>query len=180
MPSYKASRKTFIVGDIHGCFTEFLELLKKVSYEPKTHRLILTGDMINRGPDSLKILEWVKREKVEVVRGNHEQLFIEQNFLPPVLKKLAKDMGKSLQNWLIWLKGLPFYIEDQDFLVVHAGLVPHQEPKDSDPHLLMHIRNWPAKDSDSLPWHDFIQAKNWLCMGIGLNKAYALKKTALV
>ena len=196
------SQKTFIIGDIHGCYKEFLELLKKGAYHPKTHRLILTGDMINRGPDSLKVLEWVKKHQVEVVRGNHEQLFINQNFLPPVLTKLAKDMGKNLEKWLIWLKKLPFYIEEKDFLVVHAGLVPQQDPKDSDPHLLMHIRTWPVKKQshpplsppanipdfvqpaptrkqDFLPWHDFYTKKKLVVYGHWAKQGLSLKKNSI-
>ena len=136
-------RKTFIVGDVHGCLKEFLALLKKVNYRAETHRLILVGDVINRGPFSFEMLSWVKKNKVEMVRGNHEQAFIkgviEDKTLSPVLKKLKKEMKQNLKKWLEWLCLLPFYIEEKNFLVVHAGLVPQEKPQDSDPHFLMNI-----------------------------------------
>ena len=177
-------KKTFIVGDIHGCFKEFLDLLKKANYHPERHRLILTGDMINRGPDSLKVLEWVKKHKVSAVRGNHEQLFIKRYFISPALKKLKTEMGKDLDQWMIWLNQLPFYIEEKDFLVVHAGLAPHKHPKQSDPHLLMHIRTWDGKglnlkDPNNPPWYDFYKKKKLVVYGHWAAQGLTVKENSI-
>ena len=181
------SKKTFIVGDVHGCFKEFLALLNKAGYKFETHRLILVGDIINRGPLSLKMLKWIKNNGVEMVRGNHEQAFIRgvrnSGFLGPVLKKLQKDMKKDLSQWLEWLEALPFYIEDKDFLVVHAGLVPEEHPKYSDPHLLMNIRTWDGQGKDikneyNPAWHSFYKNEkpviygHWANQGLNVRKKY--------
>ena len=85
----KESRKIFVFGDVHGCFKEFLALLKKAGWTAKTHRLISVGDIINRGPHSLEMLEWIQKEGIEMVRGNHEQVFIDgvkgNGYLSPIL-----------------------------------------------------------------------------------------------
>ena len=167
-------KKTFIVGDVHGCFQEFLELLKKVNYKAETHRLILVGDIINRGPFSFKMLKWVRDNQVEMVRGNHEQAFlscIKKNKWPhPVLKQLKEEMKGELNQWVKWLVNLPFYIEEKDFLVVHAGLVPKKKPQDSNPRFLMNIRTWDGQGKDirnenNPPWYKFYKNKKLVVYG---------------
>ena len=174
-----------MLGDVHGCFKEFLTLLEKANYKSKTHRLILLGDIINRGPFSLEMLEWVKKKGVEIVRGNHEQSFIggvRENYpLSPVLGKLKKDMKKDLNKWLEWLEALPFYIEEEDFLVVHGGLVPGEQPQYSDPHLLMNIRTWDGYGKDiknelNPTWYSYYKSKkvviygHWASQGLNIRK----------
>lgn len=167
--------KTFIVGDVHGCFEEFLALLKKLDYHPKKHRLILVGDLIGKGPYSLQMLDWVRKHNIEFVRGNHEQAFIngvrEKTLSKrPLLEKLKKDMKNNLEDWVSWLERTPFYIEEEDFLVVHAGLVPGENPDFSEPDLLMNIRTWDGKGknikSGSQPaWHEFYKGKKLVVYG---------------
>ena len=175
----KTAKKIFIVGDVHGCYREFLALLEKVDYSSKTHRLILVGDIINRGPFSLEMLKWVRKRTVEIVRGNHEQSFIHgcrgNGLLSPVLIKLKKDMKKDINQWLDWLEALPFYIEGEDFLVVHAGLVPGEHPKDSDPHLLMNIRTWSKQGrnikSEGHPaWYSYYKGNKTVIYGHWANR----------
>ena len=184
----KHLKKTFIVGDTHGCFKEFLTLLKAVDYSPKTHRLILVGDIINRGPLSLEMLEWVRTKGVEMVRGNHEQAFIQgirnNSLLSPALKKLKKDMKKDLNQWLDWLEALPFYIEDEDFLVVHAGLVPQEHPQYSDPHLLMNIRTWDGQGEDlksefNPAWYSCYKGEKTVIYGHWANQGLKIRKNTI-
>ncbi len=184
----KKSKKTFIVGDVHGCFKEFLALLKKSDYSSKTHRLILTGDIINRGPHSLEILEWVKKKGVEIVRGNHEQSFIdsvrEDSYLSPALKTLKKDMKKDLNQWVDWLSALPFYIEEEDFLVVHAGLVPGEHPQYSDPYLLMNIRTWDGMGKNirsefNPAWYSYYKSHKTVIYGHWANQGLNVRKNTI-
>ena len=67
---------TYVMGDIHGCFEEFQQMLRKVALS-EADRLILTGDYIDRGPDSLKMLRWLENCPVQVtpLRGNHDEEF---------------------------------------------------------------------------------------------------------
>ena len=181
-------RKPFIVGDAHGCFNEFLALLKKLDYSSKKHRLILAGDIINRGPGSLEMLNWVKTNHIEMVRGNHEQGFIngvKQNHLKShVLNKLKKDMKENLSDWIEWLNKIPFYIEEEDFLVVHAGLVPKKKPEDSDPHFLMNIRTWDGKGAALKnpihpPWHEAYKEKKLVVYGHWAEQGLKIKSNSI-
>ncbi len=184
----KLIKKTFIVGDVHGCFKEFMALLNKANYKPTAHRLILVGDIINRGPFSLEMLKWVKDRGVEMTRGNHEQAFIkgvkEGGLLSPALMKLKKDMKNNLSQWLEWLEDLPFYIEDENFLVVHAGLVPGEHPKYSDPHLLMNIRTWDGQGKDiknerNPAWRSFYKGKKTVVYGHWANQGLNVQKNTI-
>ena len=49
----------YVVGDIQGCFEEFKNGLELIKFESSKDYLWITGDLINRGPDSLKVLEYV-------------------------------------------------------------------------------------------------------------------------
>ncbi len=168
------SKQVFIVGDVHGCYFEFLELLKKVNYHKSSHRLILVGDVINRGPYSLKMLEWVKKEGVEIVRGNHENHFLnsvkKNHKMRPPLEQLKQEMGAKIKEWINWMETWPFYIEEQDFLVVHGGLIPNKHPKDTDPLFLMYIRTWDGvgkdiTDKNNPPWYDFYKNEKLVVYG---------------
>jgi len=174
MISAQKNRQTFIVGDVHGCYEEFLELLKKLNYHKSIHRLILVGDIIGRGPYSLKMLNWVKREQIEVCRGNHENYFIKSaptnQLMDPILAKLKKQMGTDLQKWVHWMKTWPFYIEEPDFIVVHAGLAPHTPLKETHPDILMHIRTWDGKgenlsNPNNPAWYDLYTEKKLVVYG---------------
>ncbi|MBC6414898.1 MAG: metallophosphoesterase [Bdellovibrionales bacterium] len=184
----KKERKTFIVGDVHGCFKEFLSLLKSIDYSSTKYRLILVGDVINRGPYSLEMLHWVKTHKIEMVRGNHEQNFINRiknnKILSSTLKKLKEDMGNSLNSWIKWLNKIPFYIEEKDFLVVHAGLVPQKKPENSKPQFLMNIRTWGKKGKDIKSpiypaWHDFYKEKKLVVYGHWAEQGLKIKKNSI-
>ena len=147
-----ANKIPFLVGDVHGCHKEFLSLLEKAEYSPQKHRLILVGDVINRGPSSFEMLKWIRSNKTEVVLGNHELVFIKEIKKGKVrdsFKKLKEQMAGELSSWVNWMQAWPLYIEEEDFIVVHAGLVPGEHPSASDPNHLLHIRNW--DDEKSIP-----------------------------
>ena len=59
------------IGDIHGCHHEFAELLERLELT-KDDRLILVGDLVNRGPDSCKVIELARQHRAISLLGNHE------------------------------------------------------------------------------------------------------------
>lgn len=66
-------KRTIIIGDIHGCYTELLELLTKINFSPEDI-LISVGDIVDRGPDSEKVVDFFKSTpNAYVVFGNHER-----------------------------------------------------------------------------------------------------------
>lgn len=68
--------RDFIVGDIHGCYAEFLGALKKVSFNATADRVFSVGDIIDRGPQSFKCLSLLTQPWFHAVVGNHEAMLL--------------------------------------------------------------------------------------------------------
>ena len=125
MPSY-------VIGDVQGCFDELMLLLDKINFDPKNDELIFAGDLINRGPKSLEVLEFCLKNKksIEVVLGNHDIYLLylihqnKKNYqLTPILESKKR---KKFFNWLI---EKPLMLErknykNEKFIISHAG-IPH-------------------------------------------------------
>ena len=181
------SRKVFIVGDIHGCFDELMSLLKKIDYDKSKHRLILAGDVIARGPYSLKVLEWIRENSIEVVLGNNEYEFLHsvetRTFISRSIKNLAQEMGEKVNQWADWMRTWPIYIEEDGFLVVHAGLVPNKHPKDTDMMDLIHIRTWDhgkaSSGTQGIPWHDLYEDEKLVVYGHWAMQGLKIKENSI-
>ena len=139
------SPKALVIGDIHGCADELEELLGQV---PDLHsrQVISVGDIIHKGPKSRKALELLEQHHAWSVLGNHELKFlkyVEHGFSGhPTMDPLKEQLGDRLDYWCSYLKNLPSYIETPDWLIVHAGLVPHLHPRDTSLQLITNIRTW--------------------------------------
>ena len=69
--------RDIIVGDVHGCFTLLREALDRIAFDSSAgDRLIHVGDLVDRGPESESVLEWLAQPWVHAVRGNHEDMAI--------------------------------------------------------------------------------------------------------
>jgi bis(5'-nucleosyl)-tetraphosphatase (symmetrical) len=64
---------TAVIGDIHGCLDEFDELRKKIGLVKGTDRVVLLGDLIDRGPDSVGVVRRAMEMNDECILGNHEE-----------------------------------------------------------------------------------------------------------
>jgi bis(5'-nucleosyl)-tetraphosphatase (symmetrical) len=120
-------RRTIIVSDIHGCIDEFNELLEKLSYNAEHDRLILVGDLIDRGPDSLAVVKRARQLNLECTKGNHEWKFLKwywsQGSRVDVYDR--KDFYSQLSDEdITYIVNMPTYIELEDAIIVHAGLKP--------------------------------------------------------
>jgi serine/threonine protein phosphatase 1 len=69
--------RDFAVGDIHGCFTALDAALNELGFNRETDRLFSVGDLVDRGPESIQALDWLKFPWFHAVRGNHEQMAID-------------------------------------------------------------------------------------------------------
>jgi len=120
-------KRHIFIGDIHGCIEEFNELMKKVLYNPNEDRLILLGDLIDRGPDSVGVVQRARELKLECVMGNHEHKFIKwfrsQGTRVDVYDR--RDFYSKLSDQDIsYIQSMPTYIELDEVAVVHAGVKP--------------------------------------------------------
>ena len=73
--------RTILIGDIHGCYDEFISLLGVTKFNKKKDRLVILGDFIDKGPKSFDVLKYLSELKDEmndnliVLEGNHEYHF---------------------------------------------------------------------------------------------------------
>lgn len=70
-------RHVWVVSDIHGCWQRLIDELKCLHFNPYEDLLISVGDLIDRGPDSVKCLELMREKWFLAVRGNHEQMALD-------------------------------------------------------------------------------------------------------
>lgn len=70
--------RDFVIGDLHGSYSVFENLLKGINFDPTKDRIISVGDMVDRGPDSLKCLELIREPWFHPVLANHEKMMIDK------------------------------------------------------------------------------------------------------
>lgn len=129
-----ARRRTIVVGDVHGCLDELRDLLAECEYEPATDRVVLVGDLVNKGPQSAECVRFVRTEGFGCVRGNHDDVALfawerrakaRQRGEPPGDARYAYTDDFSAAD-VKFLRELPYTLTlvSEGALVVHAGLVP--------------------------------------------------------
>ena len=74
--SQNTQGRDFVIGDIHGHFELFEQLLKAVKFDEKVDRAISVGDSIDRGPESHRALEFLEKPWFFSIRGNHEAMLM--------------------------------------------------------------------------------------------------------
>ncbi len=72
--------RDFIVGDIHGSFSKLEHALEKIRFDAAHDRLFSVGDMVDRGPESPRVLDFLSQEWFHAVRGNHEAMCLDMAF----------------------------------------------------------------------------------------------------
>jgi len=123
---------TYAIGDVQGCYDELQQLLALIEFDSARDRLWFTGDLVNRGPDSLEVLRFVKSlgDKAITVLGNHDLhlLAIHANRDRPKRKDTLDDIlgAPDRDELLHWLRQQPLMHVDESlgFVLIHAGLPP--------------------------------------------------------
>jgi serine/threonine protein phosphatase 1 len=69
--------KDYVIGDLHGCYGLLEQLLNEVDFDKARDRLFSVGDLIDRGPDSLRCLQLLEEPWFYAVRGNHELMMLD-------------------------------------------------------------------------------------------------------
>lgn len=69
--------RDFAVGDVHGVFSKLRAALDSIRFDVSVDRLFSVGDLVDRGPESDQVLEWLEQPWFHAVRGNHEQMAID-------------------------------------------------------------------------------------------------------
>lgn len=72
-------QRIIMLGDIHGHYIHLRNMLRKIKYNPKKDYLLVLGDFVAKGPDSVKVVEYLTDHKIDCVLGNHEY-YVLQNY----------------------------------------------------------------------------------------------------
>lgn len=164
--------RTIVVGDIHGCYDELTSLLDKVAFGADD-RLICVGDLITKGPKNREVLElFMTDPRFAAVIGNHDLALRrrwngEKFKLKPSQKPTHKELKADKERYLPYLNRLPFVIELDSHLVVHAGLRPevalHSQTTDD----LTELRSLgPDRTSrEGTPWYKLYEGEKIVLFG---------------
>lgn len=147
-------RENIVVGDLHGCRAEFNLLLQKIGYNKSRHRVVLVGDIIDRGEDPVGLVHQIQDMGLESVLGNHEekllrwrqhedqkQITAQPNPMKPPVESRKKEWLAFSREDLEWFRKLPLKIHLRDnWHVVHAGMEPCVSFEHQDLHRIIRIR----------------------------------------
>ncbi|MEM8814961.1 MAG: symmetrical bis(5'-nucleosyl)-tetraphosphatase [Pseudomonadota bacterium] len=124
----------YAIGDIQGCYDPLRRLLELIRFDPDKDRLWLTGDLVNRGPKSLKTLRFLRSlgDSALSVLGNHDLHLLALAMGSVEYSKRFATLRRvldapELDELVDWLRGMPLlhYDEELDTALVHAGIHPH-------------------------------------------------------
>ncbi len=125
----KLTMAIYAIGDVQGCYADLQNLLNKINFSATNDTLWFAGDLVNRGPNSLETLRFIKSlgNNAVTVLGNHDLHAL------AVQAGIKKDKHDSLSNLLTapdadelfhWLRKQPLIHHDSElnFTLVHAGI----------------------------------------------------------
>jgi hypothetical protein len=147
--------RTIIIGDLHGCHDEAVDLLDKLAVSA-SDRVIFLGDLVDRGPKPRECVELAM--KFECILGNHEEKHLQQRHRPdqdlsPGHLETRRALGPE---HFAYFESLPTFLELPEFgaAAVHAGAMPGVPIPRQDPYHLLHAQcirpperksYWPSK-----------------------------------
>lgn len=148
------NKRTIIIGDVHGCLDELIELLEVVGYSPNTEqRLILLGDLMDRGPDPVGVVRYARSISAECVLGNHDDKHLrwrkhearqfetgKSNPMKMASLRVEQNAQLSIED-VAWLSGLPRVLRvDPNWALVHGGFQPQYPVEKQDPKRVICMR----------------------------------------
>ena len=143
-------KAVFIIGDVHGCFDELMELMQIARTVERNILFVLVGDLVNKGPKSVEVLQLLRSlgKDAWAVRGNHDEGSLRE------VRSMRSSSDYNLPKRYSWIKGLSD--EDIDYLselpytisipshkalIVHAGIVPGLPLEQQELNSLTNMRN---------------------------------------
>ncbi len=149
----------YVISDIQGCYKQFIELIAKINFNPSKDILYLVGDLVNRGSQSLEVLQWIykNQDNIITVLGNHDFYLLGR--YEGVLKAEKDETIKDIMNYkeasklIDWLRKNPLVFQDKDYILVHAGIYPKMDFNN-----LLSITDEIADNLQSNKYGDFIQS----------------------
>lgn len=123
---------TYAIGDVQGCYEPLQRLLAHINFDPQLDQLWFAGDLVNRGPQSLEVLRFIKKlgRRAISVLGNHDLHLLAMHYTKLNSRKSdtlnAIFTAPDCDELLNWLRHRPLLHLDQaqNWCMTHAGLPP--------------------------------------------------------
>ena len=179
--------RTIIVGDIHGCYSELLDLIEELRLKPED-RLVSVGDLVAKGPDSRRVLDFFReRSNSAAILGNHECVLLRQYRgeavdLEPAHVKVMEELAADFAVYMDWVSELPCYINLGSHIVVHAGIRPGTRLEQQELQDLTELRTLDGPERGSrvgTPWFDRYQGDAVVIFGHWVFETPLVRKNAL-
>jgi len=165
--------RTIVIGDVHGCYLELMELLDQIGAS-QDDRIFSVGDLITKGPGNREVFEFVRTKKnFQSVLGNHEYLLLQHHRgraveLEPAHLQTIAELGSDFKDCMAWVSRLPHYIDLGDYLVVHAGIRPDRPLEEQTVDDLTQLRTLDGLQPGSregTPWFDRYRGEQVVIFG---------------
>ena len=120
----------YLIGDVQGCDDALARLLDEIAFSPSRDTLVLLGDLVNRGPQSLAVLRRMValEASAHCLLGNHDLhlLAVAHGVRKPHRSDTLDDILQAPDRaaLLDWLRARPLALQRQGWLMVHAGVLP--------------------------------------------------------
>ncbi len=120
----------YLIGDVQGCDGALQRLLDTIGFSPSRDTLVLLGDLVNRGPDSLAVVRRLMAldGAAHCLLGNHDLhlLAVAHGVRPPHRSDTLNEILQTPDRprLLDWLRARPMALQQQGWLLVHAGVLP--------------------------------------------------------
>jgi bis(5'-nucleosyl)-tetraphosphatase (symmetrical) len=120
----------YLIGDVQGCCSALQRLLDTLAFSPSRDHVVMLGDLVNRGPDSLGTLRLLRGlgDAATCLLGNHDLHFLAAAH--GIRKTHRSDTLEGLLNapdreaWVDWVRQRRMALHDHGWLMVHAGVPP--------------------------------------------------------
>lgn len=166
--SYKfdIGRRFIVIGDVHGCYDELMELLSKAKWDMASDVIVFTGDLIDRGPKVKEVLEFKMRTRncYSIISNHENKLYrhILGNKVNSVSLKttLAQCDEEVLDAFFQEMQRMSYIIKFDKYHVLHAGINPRYSIERQTREFLMYARkfnpsNGSFQDEGSPFWYEY-------------------------
>ena len=160
-------KRTIFIGDVHGCIDELKQMIKCLKLK-MNDRVILLGDLINKGKYSIEVIDYVYQQGFESLMGNHEYHYLYTKDRFEEKQKLRESIGEEKHEWI---KRFPIYLKEKKFIAVHGGILPENSIEKTKPFVLLTLRFWKHK-----AWYHYYKGEipvfygHWAKQGLNIRK----------
>jgi hypothetical protein len=166
------SGRTIVIGDIHGCYDELLELLEKVALGADD-RVVCVGDLIVKGWKNREVLDFLMTDKrFSSVLGNHDRVLMrhwrgEKVRLKKAHKKALAELEADRERYAAYLESLPLALDTGSHLVVHAGVRPGVPLAEQSVEDLTELRTLgeDRRSREGTPWYEVYEGEKTVLFG---------------